>query len=340
MLTDIFAIRYENTPLFTHYSNREKRIFHQSFTILEEFHPYWKETDSQMKLSETFWQELHKKVSNELGVRWLSDPYYKIHVGIGEYRREETHKRPEIEICRNWITRGPTDSIDIDAFVKNRLSLVEVGLRSILEKVQKSEEFLHTNQSMISQTKKKFETGRAKYEAAASELNIRFRSARFPLNYHNGFIQIETDELISKEIEQPFWSLVSEPLWENVDIDMKEALDLRDGGGKDPALYSARALESALKIISDELDVTHGSEKGAHGFIDNISKKQCQFISPWEAEFLKLYFTRVRNPLGHGPGKEPMPTLKADQTSWAIEQAMSWIKLLASRLAIKKDITT
>ncbi|AXI44525.1 hypothetical protein C1J02_19605 [Sulfitobacter sp. SK011] len=169
---------------------------------------------------------------------------------------------------------------------------------------------------------------------SANELNKRFRDARFPLHYHNGFVQIEADKLISTEIEQPFWSLVSEPLWENVDLDMKEALDQRDSGGKDPALYAAKALESTIKIISSELNITHGKENGAHNFIENIGKKDVGFIRSWEADFLKSYFTKVRNPLGHGPGKEEMPRLTAEQTNWAIESAMSWIKLLVQRYTL------
>jgi hypothetical protein len=44
------------------------------------------------------------------------------------------------------------------------------------------------------------------------------------------------------------------------------------------------------------------------------------------------FVTKVRNPLGHGPGNELMPALNPQQTDWAIETSMSWIKSLIRRL--------
>ena len=41
---------------------------------------------------------------------------------------------------------------------------------------------------------------------------------------------------------------------------------------------------------------------------------------------LKDFFTHVRNPLGHGPGNETMRALSPEQTDWAIEICMCWIK--------------
>lgn len=155
---------------------------------------------------------------------------------------------------------------------------------------------------------------------------------RYPLNYHNGFIQMSTDGLTQAEVEMPFWSVVSDPAWKNVDTDMKEALDLRDSGGRDPAFYAARALESTIKIISDKKGWTHGKERGAHNYIDNLVAKKNAFITSWEGDFLKEFFTHVRNPFGHGAGSADMPTLADSQTQWAIEFSMSWIKQLIHRL--------
>jgi hypothetical protein len=114
---------------------------------------------------------------------------------------------------------------------------------------------------------------------------------------------------------------------------MKEALDQRDSGGADPAFYAARALESTIKIISDRKDWTHGGEKGVSNFIDNLgSKKNGNFISDWEREALRAFFTDIRNPIGHGAGSAAMPKLTEQQTNWAIETCMSWIKSLIQRL--------
>ena len=169
------------------------------------------------------------------------------------------------------------------------------------------------------------------YQSAVQELNERLRQARVRLHYHNGFIQQTDDALSVDQIEAPFWSVVSGGRWANVDTDMKEALDQRDDGGRDPAWYAARALESAIKIISGAKGWTHGGEKGAHNFIDNLASKKAGFVARWEADLLKMLFTEVRNPFGHGPGEAPMPELSPEQTSWAIETAMSWVKMLVRR---------
>jgi hypothetical protein len=137
---------------------------------------------------------------------------------------------------------------------------------------------------------------------------------------HNGFIQISENETVAREIETPFWNLVAESKWQNVDHDMKEAIDLRDTGGRDPAFYAARSLESTIKIISDEKQLTRGNEKGAAQYIDNL--RGAKLIEAWEMEALKHFFAKVRNPFGHGPGSSPMPSLTDQQTNWAIENSM------------------
>ena len=92
-------------------------------------------------------------------------------------------------------------------------------------------------------------------------------------------------------------------------------------------------MESAIKIVSDQRNLTSGNEKGASNYIDNlVSKHNGRYIDTWEADILKDYFRKVRNTLGHGPGSEPMPTLSIPQTDWAIETAMSWIRTLVRRL--------
>jgi hypothetical protein len=170
----------------------------------------------------------------------------------------------------------------------------------------------------------------AAWRAAVDELNARFRQAGCELHYHNGFVQIGADDLILQQIEEPFWRLVASPKWANVDHDMKEAIDLRDTDGRDPGLYAAKALESAVKIISDEKKLSNGKERGAANYIDNL--KRGTIIEDWEADSLKVFFSKVRNPLGHGPGSGAMPALNKQQTDWAIETCMTWVKCLIRRI--------
>ncbi len=111
---------------------------------------------------------------------------------------------------------------------------------------------------------------------------------------------------------------------------MWETFDLRDTGGRDPALYAARSLESTIKIISGEKRLTRDDEKGASNYIDNLIG--AKLIEVWEMEALKHFFTKVRNPIGHGPRAAPMPILTDHQTNWAIENSMIWIKSLIRRI--------
>jgi hypothetical protein len=114
---------------------------------------------------------------------------------------------------------------------------------------------------------------------------------------------------------------------------MKEAVDRRDARDRDPAWYAARALESTIKIISEQKGWTHGGEKGAHNYIENLhSKKNGRFINDWEEKALKDFFTSVRNPFGHGPGSAEMPELSPIETDWALETCMSWVKALIGRM--------
>ena len=170
------------------------------------------------------------------------------------------------------------------------------------------------------------------FRASVDELNTRFRQAGYALHYHNQFIQAATDELIQKEVETPFWTLVADPKWANVDTDMKEALDLRDSDGRDPAWFAAKALESTIKIICGQKGWTTGKETGAKNYIDQLGSKSHAFIDRWEADTLIEFFKVVRNPFGHGAGSEVMPSLSRPQTEWAIEFSMSWIKSLIRRL--------
>jgi len=98
-------------------------------------------------------------------------------------------------------------------------------------------------------------------------------------------------------------------------------------------LFAAKALESAIKIVSDTKGWTRGTESGASHYVDNlVSKANGRFLSTWEGDMLKDYFRKVRNSLGHGPGSEPMPILSIPQTDWAIETAMSWVRTVVRRM--------
>lgn len=352
MLTDIFSDRYVKRVLWEQYTEVESKLLNQCFRIVaEQLFPYWI-NGKESEFAKAKWASLHDRLSMELGVDELAPRYYsyqttwmgKPHTQSGSWTMDK--------VCKDFVCATYNDKVSPDRFIKDRLSFVELAFRFRDEELQRlndelsaklaearlreslqSRQGLRIPGSQADGLRAFNESLNASFRSTVDELNERFRRAGAPLNYHNGFIQVATDELTQGQVERTFWAVVADPLWKNVDIDMKEALDRRDANDRDPAFYAARALESAIKIISDQKGWTHGGEKGAHSYIDNLgAAKNGSFIKPWERDNLKVFFTEIRNPFGHGAGSAEMPELTPTQTNWAIESCMSWIKSLVQRM--------
>lgn len=342
MLNDVFVQRYENRLLRDSFDQRDSRMLVQAFRILsEDMYPYYSDGKTDPVVV-AFWNTLHTSLSRELGVKELSPMWFSYKTYFYGKEQTQTNSHTLLTVCENWLTAAVSGSPDLH--IKERLSLIELGFRTHSEKVDNLNKsafsagevlvasLMGPKSSAENRIQALREAKTAAFRSNVEELNARFRQANYPLNYHNGFIQFLTDDLVQNEVETPFWRLVSDPVWTNVDMDMKVALDLRDSDGRDPAFYAARALESAIKIISDQKGWTHGGEKGAHNYIETLASKKNGFISQWESSLLKHFFTYVRNPLGHGAGSTEMPSLTRPQTEWALEFSMSWIKNLIRRL--------
>jgi hypothetical protein len=256
-----------------------------------------------------------------------------------------------VYVCEQFVTAKFPADYDADRFMKERLSFVELAMRLREEEIALANDTLPKSLqeaalrdrmptrgirvpgSAVDGARAVNATLNSTFQNQITELNERFRRAKAPLTYHNGFIQVSMDERIEQHIAKPFWELVAAPMWKNVDIDMKEAIDRRDSSDKDPAIFAAKALESAIKIVSDSKGWTRGTENGAANYLDNlVSKANGALLAVWEGEMLKDYFRKVRNTLGHGPGSQPMPSLNLPQTDWAIETAMSWVRTLVRRM--------
>lgn len=228
---------------------------------------------------------------------------------------------------------------DADNFIKLRMSLLELLFReaeTILAGYAPNEDvgvWWALLKKRLNPPKGMIENALAATMTGIEELNNRFKNADFPFEYHNGLIQRVDDPLTTEQIEHPFWELVASHEFSNIDSDMKEAIDRRDSGKPGAAAFHAlKALESALKIVSNDLGLTRGKENGASDYVDNlVSENNGRFIEVWEAETLKYMFRNLRNPLGHGPGPSDPLNLTEDQATWVIEQSMSWIKSLIRR---------
>jgi hypothetical protein len=350
VLTDIFADRYADVVIWPSYGENDQRFLAQALRIVsDELYPYYYEGRERPAAKEA-WTAIHDKLSNELGVPELSPKITGYYMPINGQNVWQSHVNTIHTICHNFMLAKFDGSVTSDRFMKVRVSFIELAFREKGQGIARANANLSRDilQAQFDSQQKKgtlrVPGNRADavrsmndrlnhdFKTSVDELNTRFRQAGYDLHYHNGFIQRSADPLVGREVEQPFWSLVADPIWKNVDTDIKEAIDLRDSNGRDPAFYAARALESAIKIISDQKGWTTGKEKGAHNFIDNLlSKKNGGFLKGWEATILKEFFTSVRNPFGHGAGSDEMPSLTAQQTDWSIEFCMIWIKSLVKR---------
>lgn len=350
MLTDIFAYRYLENSIWENFDENARRLLVQGFRIVsEQLFPYYDVDGKEKTGAKAIWDSINKKLAMELGLKDLSSPTYGYYNGNKHWI---SGSWPKITVCENFVLAKYDGSLSADQFIKERLSFIELAFRQQEEKISELNASLEKRVQEAELASKKRptrgirlpgnrgdalralnQTQNEMFRASCNELNERFRRSRVKLHYHNGFIQISEDETIMQKIEQPFWALVRDPMWQSVDHDMKEAIDLRDSGGRDPALFAAKALESTIKIISEAKGWTRGNEKGAANYIDNLrAKANGEFINGWERESLVEFFSKVRNPFGHGAGSQPVPELSSSQTDWAIEFCMIWAKNLIRRL--------
>ena len=353
MLTDIFARRYEKRPLFASVASREHAFFVQAYRIINEqlipYHGADKKVDEKAK---TAWTSIHDRLTMELGVKELSARYYSYQgEWLGKPHQYSGYYDMNL-VCDAWLTKQFTEDLDEDVFAKRRLSFVELAFRERGAQIAQINANLpftlqmaaygDNRRSSIPGIKQLTGPERAQAEndrvnreftSHVYELNERFKQAGMPLNYHNGFIQITADEQIQVEIEEPFWSLVSDAKYKNVSTDVAEAIDRRDTGGRDPSFYAAKSLESAIKIICEDKGWVTGTEKGVADFLNYMeAKANGPFIEPWERQSMQRFYSDVRNDLGHGPGSKEMPNFTPTQIDQTIEFCMSWVKSLIRRL--------
>lgn len=352
MLTDVFFRRYANRPMFESVGQNESALFVQSYRIVNE--QIWKYYGYSQKVDEgvkKIWTDIHDRLAMEIGVKELSPRYYsyqieymgKPHTNSGLYNMNL--------VVEQWLNLKFTDGLDPDMFVKRRLSFVELAFRTREEQVtQVNSDFPRQLAEAEIQDKKPRgamtvpgsrsngvrainERLNSTFAANVNELNERLKQAGMPLHYHNGYLQITQDALLQEHVEQPFWLLVNDAQWKNVSIDMAEAIDRRDTGGRDPSFYAAKALESTIKIICELKKWTTSNEKGVSDFLNHLeSKVNGAFIEGWERQSMQRFYSDVRNDFGHGPGSKDMPNFTPQQIDQTIEFCMSWVKSLIKRL--------
>lgn len=356
MLTDIFGRRYENLLIWEAMSEDDSALLVQSIGVAKDVLPYYTSDGQVNALNKPRWKSIHDRLARELGLMELWPRLFQYTARNWQgIEVPHTYTNEWVQMCEMFVTSRlhPQAPISIDRYMKSRLSLIELVMRERQTEVSEANRTLEEriqDAQMRAQLRPQRGSIRipgnpepglratnaamnAAFNASVEELNVRFQQAGVQLRYHNGYIQVATDEQIEAQVGRPFWAAISDAKWENVATDMNEALDRRDSGAGDGAWYACRALESAIKIISNEKGWTRGSERGAHNYIENLvaERNGVRYIETFEMEVLKSYFSHVRNQFGHGPGSGPMPNFNAAQSDWAIEFSMTWIRTLTRR---------
>lgn len=320
-LTDTFVVRYSDVRMIYTVGGLPDAV---SDFFRQASHIIFKDLLAPFTDREELCERVHSQLARELAVFSLEDgPSAEArcarYLGVPYKMYYEGHGTP-------------------DEYFKSRVSLVELMFRSAEERAAALQQTNDALGGLL--TWKPGARGRVniKHKAvdvvaqAVHELNARFRAAGIELHYHSGHIQIQGRDLVATQVHEPFWDILRDQRWQNVQIDLKEAIDRRDTGGRDAALYAMKALESAIRIISDSRKVTRSSERGAADYIDNlVSSANGRFIDVWEADVLKLLFKHVRNPHGHGPGPGQQPQFSEHQQTWVFDSAMTWVKSLVRR---------
>lgn len=165
-------------------------------------------------------------------------------------------------------------------------------------------------------------------QSIRQEIKDRLKLHRIPLTYYNGYFLKNSDPLIEEKIITPFWELLSDPKYKNIEIDMLTALDLFQQRGRDPAFYAAKALESMIKIVCKEKKIKKETDKTPKAYITTLYENKI-ILNHEQDELTSLF--RIRNSHGHGPGDETMPQLTIEQEYRYIHSCMLWIYSLWQR---------
>ena len=218
MLTDIFANRYSTVQLWNAVGEPERRLLVQVHRILsEQICPYWVDGKETAR-GKAFWTDIHSRLSMELGLKSLSPQAYSYQSTWKGKPRTVTGTFTINTVCENWMLKAFDDSASADHFIKERLSLVEIGFR------QRDEEIATANANLpaVIEAAQRPGFGRsalrvpgdianglravnaklnAQFRDVVNELNTRLQQAGCHLDYHNGFIQRAADPLLMQQVE-------------------------------------------------------------------------------------------------------------------------------------------
>lgn len=170
-----------------------RRMLVQGHRIIsQQICPYWVDGNAT-KASKAFWQELHDRLSMEIGVVSLSPLVYSYQYPFNGKTFTKTDLWTINKVCENWFMAPLPVKVDANRHVKERLSFIEIcfrmrenELRQINTDLEKNIVVARNRQSPrgirlpgdIGEGMRAVNEGRnAAFRSAVEELNTRFRQA-------------------------------------------------------------------------------------------------------------------------------------------------------------------
>ena len=139
MLTDIFADRYSTVELWESFGEPERRLLVQGYRILiEQICPYYTTDGKESEIGKAFWTDIHSLLSMELGLKSLSDIFYSYQTTFNGQPRTSSGSWSMNKVCETWMQEqfdNDNPHSSADRFIKERLSLVEIGFRKHEDKI-------------------------------------------------------------------------------------------------------------------------------------------------------------------------------------------------------------
>ena len=125
MLTDIFARRYEQPSMWETFYEEHRRLLVQGCQLLNDLCPY-SANGKESEHGKDFWTRIHDLLARELGLKELSPRYWGFH-----NKQDQWQSSPytTAQMCETWMLQAFDGKTSADRFIKERLSLVEIGFR-------------------------------------------------------------------------------------------------------------------------------------------------------------------------------------------------------------------
>jgi hypothetical protein len=298
MITDIFTKRYKRI-LFSRPYESHYQFFGCVWHLICEicfYDPDLSSSAPENKNAERIFATLNRSLAAELSQQTLID--------IGNSHISSKRVCEYFFLLKFDRNAHHSLAIGYDAYVKNRLSFLELAIKQF----EKSNNPTRLN-------------------SLAREINDRFKEFGLAVHYHSGIIQLQDDAIVETQISEPFWPLLRDSKWKNVDDEMKMAIHERDNGIKNVHTNAFNALESTMNVIEHAKQWKVQVNLAGHL---NLMKKQ-NVIDEWEYMQLDILRDKIRNPSSHGAGAGSQIVLTDCQTNVLIEQCMIWIKTLILR---------